>query len=69
LANATQTWVYLKIVWPALPFGVLISAGVYATISPQPLAKLFGEGEIKPQFAAAAAGALGRCCPASPIIL
>ena len=67
IATGEQTLAYLKIVWPALVFGVLISAAVHATISPRRLATLFGQGEMKPQLAAAAAGAplmLCSCCVA-----
>jgi uncharacterized membrane protein YraQ (UPF0718 family) len=67
IATGAQTLAYLKIVWPALAFGVLISAAVHATISPRRLATLFGQGQMKPQLAAAAAGAplmLCSCCVA-----
>lgn len=67
IATGTQTLAYLNIVWPALVFGVLISATVHATISPRRLATLFGQGLVKPQVAAAAAGAplmLCSCCVA-----
>lgn len=67
IATGAQTLAYLKIVWPALVFGVLISAAVRATISPRRLATLFGQGEMRPQLAAAAAGAplmLCSCCVA-----
>lgn len=66
-ATGAQTLAYLKIVWPALAFGLLISAAVHATISPWRLATLFGQGEMKPQLAAAVAGAplmLCSCCVA-----
>lgn len=66
-ATGAQTLAYLNIVWPALVFGVLISAAVHASISPRRLATLFGQGSVKPQFAAAAAGAplmLCSCCVA-----
>src|SRR2546423_5719376 len=66
-ATGAQTLAYLKIIWPALAFGILISAAVHATISPRRLATLFGQGEMKPQLAAAAAGAplmLCSCCVA-----
>jgi len=69
VATATQTLRYVKIVWPALLLGVLIGAAVNVTITPRSLAALFGHGEIKPQLAAAAAGAplmLCSCC-VSPI--
>ena len=67
IATGAQTLAYLNIVWPALVFGVLISAAVHATISPRRLATLFGQGLVKPQLAAAAAGAplmLCSCCVA-----
>jgi len=66
-ATGAQTLAYLNIVWPALVFGVLISAAVHAAISPRRLATLFGQGTVKPQLAAAAAGAplmLCSCCVA-----
>src|SRR5215469_14731701 len=67
IATSEQTLAYLKIVWPALVFGVLISAAVHAAISPRRLATLFGQGTVKPQLAAAVAGAplmLCSCCVA-----
>jgi uncharacterized membrane protein YraQ (UPF0718 family) len=67
IATGAQTLAYLNIVWPALVFGVLISAAVHATVSPRRLATLFGQGLVKPQLAAAAAGAplmLCSCCVA-----
>jgi uncharacterized membrane protein YraQ (UPF0718 family) len=67
VATGAQTLAYLNIVWPALVFGVLISAAVHAAISPRRLATLFGQGLVKPQLAAAAAGAplmLCSCCVA-----
>src|SRR5258708_909152 len=67
IATGVQTLAYLNIVWPALVFGVLISAAVHATVSPRQLATLFGQGLVKPQLAAAAAGAplmLCSCCVA-----
>lgn len=66
-ATGAQTLAYLNIVWPALLFGVLISAAVHAAISPRHLAALFGQGTVKPQLAAAMAGAplmLCSCCVA-----
>lgn len=66
-ATAAQTRAYLKIIWPALLFGVLISAAVHAAISPRQLAMLFGQGAVKSQLAAAVAGAplmLCSCCVA-----
>jgi uncharacterized membrane protein YraQ (UPF0718 family) len=46
LATDAQTLAYLNIVWPALLFGVLISAAVHAAISPRRLATLFGQGSV-----------------------
>lgn len=66
-ATGAQTLAYLKIIWPAMLFGVLISAAVHASISPRHLASLFGQGAVKPQLAAAMAGAplmLCSCCVA-----
>jgi uncharacterized protein len=65
IASSAQTLAYLKIVWPALLFGLLVSAAVHATISPRRLATLLGQGDLKPQLAAAAVGAplmLCSCC-------
>jgi uncharacterized protein len=67
MATGAQTLAYLNIVWSALLFGVLISAAVHAAISPRRLATMFGQGLVKPQLAAAAAGAplmLCSCCVA-----
>lgn len=66
-ATGAQTLAYLNIVWPALVFGVLISATVHAAVSPRRLVTLFGQGLVKPQLAAAAAGVplmLCSCCVA-----
>lgn len=67
IATGIQTLNYLAIVWPALLFGVLISAGVHAVVSPEHLTALFGRGAVMPQITAAAAGAplmLCSCCVA-----
>ena len=67
IATGAQTLAYLKIVGPALLFGLLFSAAVHATISPRRLATLLGQGDLKPQLAAAAVGAplmLCSCCVA-----
>ena len=67
IATGAQTLAYLKIVGPALLFGLLVSAAVHATISPRRLATLLGQGDLKPQLAAAAVGAplmLCSCCVA-----
>jgi uncharacterized protein len=61
---------YLKIVWPALVFGVLISAAVRTSLSRTPLHRIFGGGStVRDQVVAALAGAplmLCSCC-AAPI--
>lgn len=60
---------YLKIVWPALVFGVLISAAVRTSLSRTPLYKVFSGGAVRDQLAAALAGMplmLCSCC-AAPI--
>jgi uncharacterized membrane protein YraQ (UPF0718 family) len=67
VATGTQALEYVKIVWPALLFGLLISAAVQVLAASRRSAGLFGRGEIKPQLAAAAAGAplmLCSCCVA-----
>src|SRR5689334_2982875 len=48
--------VYLKIVWPALVFGVLISAAVRTSISRTPLKGIFGRGAVRDQVTGALAG-------------
>jgi len=58
---------YLKIVWPALLFGVLISAAVRASLSRSPLDSIFGRGAIRDQITGALAGMplmLCSCCVA-----
>ena len=58
---------YLKIVWPALLFGVLISAAVRTSLSRTPLCAVFGRGSVRDQLTGAAAGAplmLCSCCVA-----
>jgi uncharacterized protein len=60
---------YLKIVWPALVFGVLISAAVRTSLSRTPLDRIFSGGSVRNQLAAALTGAplmLCSCC-AAPI--
>jgi uncharacterized protein len=60
---------YLKIVWPALLFGVLISAAVRTSLMRTPLHRMFGGGAVRDQLVAALTGAplmLCSCC-AAPI--
>lgn len=58
---------YFAVVWPALAFGILITAAVRAFVSPAWLVRKFGSGTIKPQATAALAGTplmLCSCCAA-----
>jgi uncharacterized membrane protein YraQ (UPF0718 family) len=58
---------YVKIVWPALVFGVLISAAVRTSLSRTPLHKIFGHGSVRDEVAGALVGAplmLCSCCVA-----
>jgi uncharacterized membrane protein YraQ (UPF0718 family) len=58
---------YVKIVWPALAFGVLISAAVRTSLSRTPVRRLFSGGNVRDQLAGALAGAplmLCSCCVA-----
>lgn len=60
---------YLRIVWPALVFGVLISAAVRTSLSRTPLKGIFGRGPVRDQITGALAGMplmLCSCC-AAPI--
>lgn len=60
---------YLKIIWPALVFGILISAAVRTSISRTPLHGIFGRGTVRDQVTGALAGMplmLCSCC-VSPI--
>jgi len=62
---------YLEIVWPALIFGILISAALRTSLSRTPLHPIFEGGTARDQVAAALAGAplmLCSCCVA-PIFL
>lgn len=58
---------YLKIIWPALVFGVLISAAVRTSISRTPIQAVFGRGTVRDQVTGALAGMplmLCSCCVA-----
>jgi uncharacterized membrane protein YraQ (UPF0718 family) len=60
---------YFNIVWPALLFGIVISAAVRTSISRTPLGSVLGRGTIRDQLTGAIAGAplmLCSCC-AAPI--
>jgi uncharacterized protein len=63
----TRTLNYFLIIWPALLFGILISAAVTTFVSPRWLARVLGKGSVRGQIIAGAAGAplmLCSCCVA-----
>jgi uncharacterized membrane protein YraQ (UPF0718 family) len=63
----TRTLNYFLVIWPALLFGILISAAVTTFVSPRWLARVLGKGSIRGQLIAGAAGAplmLCSCCVA-----
>lgn len=67
LSALSNALTYLKIVWPALVFGVLISAAARTSLSRTPLRGLFRGGTVRDQLAGALAGAplmLCSCCVA-----
>ena len=58
---------YLSVIWPALAFGILISAAVRAFIPAAALARVLGGGPLRGQVLAGASGAplmLCSCCVA-----
>ena len=60
---------YVSVIWPALLFGILISAAVRIFVPARWLAQIFLRGAIRPQVTAALAGVplmLCSCC-AAPI--
>jgi uncharacterized membrane protein YraQ (UPF0718 family) len=64
---AAKTLNYLDAVWPALVFGVLISAAVRAFIPVAAVARLFDRGRLRSQLIGGASGAplmLCSCCVA-----
>src|SRR5579864_5282781 len=66
-SSVSNAIAYLKIVWPALVFGILISAAVRTSLSRTPLHRIFGGNTVRDQVAAALAGAplmLCSCCVA-----
>ncbi len=67
ISTFRDTAQYLKIVWRALFFGVLISAAVRTSLSRTPLHTLFGRGALRDQVTGALAGMplmLCSCCVA-----
>ena len=65
----TRTLNYFLVIWPALVFGILISAAVSTFVSPQWLTRFLGKRSLRSQAIAGLAGAplmLCSCC-AAPI--
>src|SRR2546422_9477975 len=63
----TRTLSYFLVIWPALVFGILISAAVSTFVSPQWLSRLLGRRSLRSQVFAGLAGAplmLCSCCVA-----
>ena len=63
----TRTLNYFMVIWPALVFGILISAAVSTFVSPQWLSRLIGRRSLRSQAIAGLAGAplmLCSCCVA-----
>jgi len=63
----TRTLNYFLVIWPALFFGILISAAVRTFVSPRWLVRVLGKGSMRGQIIAGAAGAplmLCSCCVA-----
>jgi uncharacterized membrane protein YraQ (UPF0718 family) len=62
-----RTLNYFLVIWPALFFGILISAAVTTFVSPRWLVRALGKGSLRGQIIAGAAGAplmLCSCCVA-----
>lgn len=58
---------YAAVIWPALVFGILISAGVRSFVPARAMARAFGGAPIRRQLVAGASGAplmLCSCCAA-----
>src|SRR6267143_7299248 len=63
----TRTLNYFLVIWPALLFGILISAAVSTFVSPQWLTRFLGKRSLRSQVFAGLAGAplmLCSCCVA-----
>src|SRR5712691_3855116 len=63
----SRTLSYFLVIWPALVFGILISAAVSTFVSPQWLSRLLGRRSLRSQVFAGLAGAplmLCSCCVA-----
>src|SRR2546421_11552109 len=62
-----RTLSYFLVIWPALVFGILISAAISTFVSPQWLSRLLGRRSLRSQVFAGLAGAplmLCSCCVA-----
>lgn len=62
-----ESLAYLRIIWPALVFGILIAAGAHIAIPPDWIARNFNRSKAYSMFAGAAAGVplmLCSCCVA-----
>jgi hypothetical protein len=62
-----RTLNYFLVIWPALTFGILISAAVTTFVSPRWLVRALGKGSLRAQIIAGATGAplmLCSCCVA-----
>lgn len=67
LRAAARSVNYFAVVWPALTFGILISASVRAFVPAQAVARLLSGGLLRSQLVAGASGAplmLCSCCAA-----
>ena len=65
LSVTSRSLNYLVVIWPALVFGLLISAGIRAFIPVGALSRLFDAGHLRGQLIAGASGAplmLCSCC-------
>lgn len=66
-STLSRTFNYLAVVWPALAFGILISAAVRSYVPAAAVADLFRRGPIRAHLAAGASGfplMLCSCCVA-----
>src|SRR5262249_8834383 len=65
LSVASRSVTYLAVIWPALLFGLLISAAVRAFIPVATMSRLFDGGPLRAQLIAGTSGAplmLCSCC-------
>lgn len=67
LSLLARTFNYLAVIWPALAFGILISAAVRSFVSPTALSDLFSRSSSRAYLVAGASGSplmLCSCCVA-----